>query len=1073
MKKKLCVLLTLCLLAASLLPAMMEEPEELILLDEGEDASVGALEEVIVLEAMDEGIPDPDPQAPAPVQYEEETGVRYARLQYDAPVYGDPDSSALLATLPGGSHVLVIRVMEAALEVAFATADGAVSGYVSTADASLLSPAESAAFVSELAVSGQVMLYGDDLDRPLPCVEPLSSGAKPGEAVDQPGEAPAGNNGPEEIELPPDDTGEYASATAAAGYDDSEEIELAPEDGNGSASAAAADDAEADAAPGESSDAAESGDPEVGAADLSGADILVLDVSEDALLDAVEPDDEALLSIPSVDETVECVIDDPVDSDELFANYSRRILYGSGRARRTMASSSAGEQLTGQDRVIYESVKSQIIQVAAGKSSSTDFDVPVSEVLGRELFTADEASALLKDGLYSWSIDLVCSYALWFDCTYELYWLDRYSGTTISASYSKQPFTKVDGSTDTYTVAGKNITLHFPVLEQYRLNGSQYEVDPASIERAKTAADNAKAIVDEYASYSDYVKLLGYAKEICDLVVYNNTAAGSGWQKDNPQVQDPWKLIWVFDGDDSTNVVCEGYSQAFQYLCELTDFNDNIRCILVTGYAGGAHSWNVVRMDDGKNYVVDVTWMDDSFSLGGLNGSMADWINDEKGRLFLCGASSGSVSDGYTIDYRVGGSRTYRTYRETDTLKVYPTSALTLAGSKYVLTGFQRIGNSTYFFDSDGHYLTGTHQLDDIWYDFDSSGRLQGMPTGWRTVNGKRYFFEADGSLHTRHTSVTDGAVAATCTAAGKTEGRHCSVCGAVLKAQEIVPATGHTSVTDEAVAATCTAAGKTEGSHCSVCGTVLKAQEIVPATGHTPVTDKAVAATCTAAGKTAGSHCSVCGTVLKAQEIVPATGHTPVTDKAVAATSKKAGLTKGSHCSVCGTVLKAQKIAPYKISMKKSVTKTVTVGVPVRIVYAGKTIKSCKLKKTSYKKLATVTGSDLVTPKKKGTVKITVTPKKGKAITLTLKIVPPEPTGIVITSGKNGKATVKKGKKLTLKTKLTPGNAESTLTWKSSNKKVATVSGKGVVKGVKKGTCTITVTTRNRKKATIKITVK
>lgn len=42
------------------------------------------------------------------------------------------------------------------------------------------------------------------------------------------------------------------------------------------------------------------------------------------------------------------------------------------------------------------------------------------------------------------------------------------------------------------------------------------------------------------------------------------------------------------------------------------------------------------------------------------------------------------------------------------------------------------------------------------------------------------------------HVEVVDGAVAATCTQAGLTEGRHCDVCGQVLVAQEEVPAAGH-----------------------------------------------------------------------------------------------------------------------------------------------------------------------------------------------------------------------------------------------------------------------------------------
>ena len=163
------------------------------------------------------------------------------------------------------------------------------------------------------------------------------------------------------------------------------------------------------------------------------------------------------------------------------------------------------------------------------------------------------------------------------------------------------------------------------------------------------------------------------------------------------------------------------------------------------------------------------------------------------------------------------------------------------------------------------------------------------------------------------HTEVIDPAVAATCTEAGKTEGKHCSVCNAVLVAQETVAAKGHTVVIDAAVAATCTEAGKTTGKHCSVCKAVLVAQEVVPAKGHTEVIDPAVAATCTEAGKTEGKHCSVCNAVLVAQETVAAKGHTVVIDAAVAATCTEAGKTAGKHCSVCNAVLVAQEIVPAK----------------------------------------------------------------------------------------------------------------------------------------------------------------
>jgi hypothetical protein len=72
---------------------------------------------------------------------------------------------------------------------------------------------------------------------------------------------------------------------------------------------------------------------------------------------------------------------------------------------------------------------------------------------------------------------------------------------------------------------------------------------------------------------------------------------------------------------------------------------------------------------------------------------------------------------------------------------------------------------------------------------------------------------------------------------------------------------------------------------------------------------------------------------------------------------------------------------------------------------------------------------------------------------------------------------TLAKGKKATLKANVKGSKnlkaADKKVTYKTSNKKVATVTSKGVVKGVKTGTAKITVTSKKNSKKKAKITVK
>lgn len=95
------------------------------------------------------------------------------------------------------------------------------------------------------------------------------------------------------------------------------------------------------------------------------------------------------------------------------------------------------------------------------------------------------------------------------------------------------------------------------------------------------------------------------------------------------------------------------------------------------------------------------------------------------------------------------------------------------------------------------------------------------------------------GSGNEKHNLFYHAAKAATCTEAGNEEYWECvdKDCGKYFSDSKAkneitdknsvkIAAKGHTPVTDAAVAATCVTKGKTEGSHCSVCNAVIKAQE-------------------------------------------------------------------------------------------------------------------------------------------------------------------------------------------------------------------------------------------------------
>lgn len=124
---------------------------------------------------------------------------------------------------------------------------------------------------------------------------------------------------------------------------------------------------------------------------------------------------------------------------------------------------------------------------------------------------------------------------------------------------------------------------------------------------------------------------------------------------------------------------------------------------------------------------------------------------------------------------------------------------------------------------------------------------------------------------------------------------------------------------------------------------------------------------------------------------------------------------------------------------------------------------------KSSNEKAVTVNKNGKIKAKKTGKATITATAPNGvKAVCrITVKKAPRK----VILNAKS--KILKKGKSFQVRVRLPKGTASNKIIYKSSKGKVASVSSGGKIKALRKGKATITVTTFNKKKAKISITVK
>ena len=320
--------------------------------------------------------------------------------------------------------------------------------------------------------------------------------------------------------------------------------------------------------------------------------------------------------------------------------------------------------LNEKEKMIYRDLKEAVSDIAAGRRDSSEVIIQDPGITWTTSATTKEELQTEAAEKFNAAVNVTKMInCLMVDCPYEMYWFEKEVGYLHKYSIiSEEGSARIQNLNFTFTVANA-------YAKKEQAGQISNRVDTVKTGKASQAVAKAQQIVQENAGKSDYAKLTAYKDAICDLTDYNYDAAGDNY---TDGYGDPWQMIYVFDNDPNTKVVCEGYAKAFQYLCD----QSGLTCYTVTGYmnggtGAGAHMWNIVTLG-GKNYLADVT-NSDAGSIG--------WEGD----LFLAG-TQGSVEEGY--EFPIGISYTYHNPEEpeepNEAVELYGKKILTLAERSYV-----------------------------------------------------------------------------------------------------------------------------------------------------------------------------------------------------------------------------------------------------------------------------------------------------------------------------------------------------------------------------------------------------
>ena len=768
---------------------------------------------------------------------------------------------------------------------------------------------------------------------------------------------------------------------------------------------------------------------------------------------------------------------------------------------------SYGDQLEDNSLIVYQGMENTWAQ---GNTSNIEckLSTPYTFVTDGTIETNDQnekvpvwdkTSSEYREVLTQMGYDVQSAFDAFVYDYPEVFWLGRVNYSFGIGFYRIEGSdTQLRGRISSVTVCGVGETTDSKGNSCLR---EKYAGAPEEVGEFESAVNDAvtkiSSSLPENADHWDIVKAVH--DYICNTVSYGeneyaHTAAG------------------VFHKEPKV-VVCEGYAKAMKILCR----RFGITSALIVGNAlksNGTrenHMWNYIRMEDGKWYLVDPTWDDQSggirytyFLAGSGSWGFNSVISTE--RQNYTSFSEGNFTN-FTLPQlsethyylwelvsetsatcTAGFRKTYQCRKDSTTKKTEVGKPLDHEwASEWTVdeeAGCTTVGKKS-------HHCIRCDAIKDetdipaghLWQEVSrtQANCTSGAKVEYKCVrDGCTETYSVDENVldPSNHDWAVKMRIEATCVSGEETI-YQCSGCQAEKSSITKEPL-GHEFSTQWTVdrEATCTQTGE-KSRHCmrEDCDERTEPTEI-PMTDHSWDSGKITrAATCDLSGIRTYT-CTVCGKT-KTETIAPL-GHeyggwvtkTP-------ATVLKTGI-QIRTCSHCGAVI-TKSVPKLKRTIKLNVTKLpLQAGKSTGAVKVIKMTDGDYIKKwtSSNTKIASVSKKGVITGKKAGTATITVTLASGAkaSVKVTVQKKKVETTALAVqgktTVIRNNKLILKKGKKETLITKLTPLTSSEKVTYAVSNKKIVTVSAKGVVTARKSGTARITVRS-GKKKVVLKVTVK